>query len=458
MKTRICSIKLNFIFLTIWGVIMTFIIPTWQTPDEKSHLEMIGTAFQNDNLAEILYEDMEFNTDEMRFHYEVKMDKKQWKAAMTKAPSYDRNQCLPKGVTPAVIKHLPAAIGILLGIGFHLPTFWVMELAELFSLAFYLVVCYWAVKIMPVKKEVLLFLMAFPMVMQQVGSINYDAVVLPLSFFLIAYHVKLCCQEEKIQWKNLTLLVTIIMVIAYIKSPYLLFGILFLGLPFEKFDLKIGKRAIDGVWIHRYRNLLRILVIVAIVAGYFLVRHNFYVEIVTVMCQEWRRTFVLMKESLQNFWLYYLQSLVGCFGWIDSWVPNYFLVVTYVLMFALVLVSFLHKKGKLPRPRYVIYSLLAFCVLGYITTISMVYHTVNITLYGQEIYAGDYNWHTAIYQIPYIGGLQGRYYLPFLALPLLAIGKWKKEENSFAMNGVILAYTIFAAVISIMVLYGRYWT
>lgn len=457
MKTKICSIKSNFIVLALWGVIMTFMMPTWQTPDERAHLQVICDSFHNEDMAELIYSDMKLCCREVQFHSDVKINKKEWKEAITKKPSYARGECMPKGLSPKVITHLPAAVGLLIGLALHLPTFWVMELAELCALAFYLLVCYLAVLLMPVKKEVLLFLMAFPMTMQQAGSINYDSVLIPLSFLLIAYTVKLYYMEEDITWKHLLLWIGILLIITYIKLPYIVFGLLFFGLPFERFNLRVGKWTLDGDWIHKYRWVLRILIVMGVFGGYYLVRNNDYVVIVTVMCQEWRQTLHLMRESLATFHEYYATSLVGYFGWLDSQVPKFFEYITYGLMPILIAIPWINKKSEFPRAKQIIWMLITFALLGFFITISMVNHTITITMFGEERAFGGYDVRSALYVIPYIGGLQGRYYLPFLALPFIAVGKCQKEENSFAVNGVILAYTLLAAIITLSVLYGRYW-
>ena len=457
MKEKICSIKINFVILAIWGVVMSFIIPTWQTPDEQAHLKMIGTSLHNEQMADLIYSDMKLSRPKIQFHSEVKVNKEEWKEAITKKPSYNWKECMPKGISLSVITHLPATIGLLGGVALHLPTFWVMELAELFALAFYLLVCYLAIGLMPVKKEVLLLVMALPMTMQQASCINYDSVLMPLSFLLIAYTMHLYYTEDKITWKNLLIWAGILLLIAYVKLPYILFGVMFFGLPFDKFSVQFGKWTMDGEWIHKYCWLLRALIVVGICAGYYLVRNNDYVVLATVMCQEARQTLHLIENSILTFKDYYAISLVGCFGWIDSQIPRFLEILIYGLMPVLVLVAWLNKKSEFPRKRQIIYLILTFLLLGFFITISMVNHTITVLLFGEEQPFGSYDVRSAIYSIPYIGGLQGRYYIPFLPLPLLAIGKANREENSFAMNGVMIVYTLIAAVTTVFVLYGRYW-
>lgn len=458
MREKIKSLKLAFWILAVWGVGMTFLVPMWQTPDETFHLQLLGEGLKNPDMGELLYHDAKLHAGEIRYHNETKVDKKEWKDAMVKKPSYDWDEVAPKGVSPVIIKYFPASIGVLLGIGFHLPTFWIMELAEICSLCFYLLVCYQAVKIMPVKKEILFVIVALPMAVQQGSSINYDAVLLSLSFFLIAYHMKLCYQKEPITWRHLFILAAVLLVITYIKMPYAMFGLLFFGLPFDKFSLKLGKGTIDGAWIHKYRWPLRVLLLLGFAGAVFLLRNNVYMAIVIAMCQEWKRTLALMWASVKTFAEYYAVSLVGCFGYLDSQLPLVFVAMIYIFLAVLFINSWRNSKNQYPRKRMSICWLLTFLVLGFLITISMVNHTVTVILYGEERYIGAMDWRKVIYEIPYIGGLQGRYYLPFLALPFLALGKAGEQENSFAVSCAVTLYTVVAAVVTVVVLYGRYWT
>ena len=86
----------------------------------------------------------------------------------------------------------------------------------------------------------------------------------------------------------------------------------------------------------------------------------------------------------------------------------------------------------------------------------MVNHTIMVTLFGSEQSKELYNIREALYQIPYIGGLQGRYFLPFLPLLFLPLPTIKEVKKHVIMIGIIvgevciMGYTIF-------LLLNRYW-
>ena len=103
-------------------------------------------------------------------------------------------------INVAVIKHLPATIGIYIGIIFGLPAFWVLQLGELFALLFYSYICYKALQIMPIKKNMMAWFMIFPMALQQAASINYDAVLIPLCYLFISYMLYLKYEKTYIDY------------------------------------------------------------------------------------------------------------------------------------------------------------------------------------------------------------------------------------------------------------------
>ena len=76
-------------------------------------------------------------------------------------------------------------------------------------------------------------------------------------------------------------------------------------------------------------------------------------------------------------------------------------------------------------------------------------------LYGSEDMDGTYVVREALYQIPYIGGLQGRYYLPFLVLPFIALPEIKCRVKG--KTWVAALYIMIGIIVSAGVLYRRYW-
>ncbi len=458
------AIRVCMILMLVMGIIMSIMVPPWQTPDEDTHVLVIGYSLDNPSLFEVLNQDMNLESGRIRFQYEEKLNIEQWKEAVTKTPSYTRQEVLPNGMNLSVLKHLPATIGILLGTVLHLPTFWVLELGELFALLFYVAICWKAIGLMPVKKELLLMFMVFPMTMQQAASLSYDAVAIPLCFLYIAYLFWMRHTKENLGWKEVAVTLLLLLVIAYIKPPYVFLVFLVLLLPIDKIHLRIGRYEINGALIRRYRIPAVVALVLICALGIYLLRDNFWVRLEIGVIQEWKRTAYLFLATARTWWRYLIVSSVGQFGWLDSQLPFWFALLTYILVLFLAVwrreeASTYSLKGKTKW-----YIWIVFAILSVQTVLTMVNHTVTVTLYGRETTEIAYDIREALYSIPYIGGLQGRYFLPFLVLPFLAlpvIGRRKQsnmEQKTEGFNKLWLVgvYQIIAMVLTIRVLLLRY--
>lgn len=449
------AIQVFFLLMFVWGVVMSFMIPPWQTPDEYAHLNMIGYGFKNEHMAGNLIQDMDLDNGRLRFQYNEKINVDAWKAAMLKAPTYDRESCLPHGISLSVVKHLPASMGILLGILLGLPAFWVLELGELFSLIFSIVLCRLSVELMPKKKETLLLIMAFPMTIQQISSINYDSVLLPLCFLYISYLFYLRWEKERLGWKEAGITILLLLLITYIKLPYLFLGLLAFILPKEKIYLKVGRLVINKEVIKKWRVPAGVFLLLLSVGLMYLVRDNFWVRLVAGMALEWKRSLHLFAATAATWWKYLMVSSVGQFGWLEAALPFGFVIFSYFLLLTLAVWGEEGEAGFVLTKKTRIYLWIVFFVLSGFTVMSMVNHTITVMLYGAENAVTDYNVREALHQIPYIGGLQGRYFLPFLVLPFLALPGWKSQIKWKLWLAV--GYIPIAMGITSLVLYKRYW-
>lgn len=450
------ALRTGLLLLLIWGVLMSFLLPPWQTPDEYTHLRMIGRSLGNEKLAECMMNDIELGQKRMRGQYAQKVERGEWLEAMTKVPDYSREDCLPRALSVSVIKHLPAALGILAGVMFHLPSFWVLELGELCSLLFYLAVCGLALRLMPLKKEVLLLFMGFPMAMQQASSINYDAVMLPLCYLFLAYLFYLRCEKERLGWKEAAITLVLLAWIVYIKLPYLFMGLLVLILPIDKIHLKLPRGEIDGPLIRTWRIPVGITLLLLVGVGLYLARGNFWIQLVCVMAQEWKQSAFLIWATLVNFKKMLFASSVGGFGWLDSQLPLWFAALTYLYVLFLSVSGSKEETNTAIRKRTMLYLWLIAVVLSLFVMLSMVNHTIKVAMLGGEHVAVDYDIREMIYCLPYIGGLQGRYFLPFLPLIFLSFPqKIRLKENIRSWMAVF--YLAVLMIVSFFVLYQRYW-
>lgn len=448
--------KIGAIIILIIGIIMSILIPTWQTPDEPTHLAMIGESIKNDKFAKVLEEDLNVKAGRIEFHTDQKINKQEQKKAMLTKPSYKRGEVLPKGVTIGIVKHFPAVCGILLGILIGLPTYWVLQLGEMFSLLLYVGVCYGALKYMPLKKEIMYVIMISPIAIQQAGSIGYDCLVLSLSYFFISYTMYIKFGKETLELKDCLLLLIVLGIITYIKVPYIFLGILLVLIPIKKIKITIHKIVIDDEWIKRYGIYVIALIFLIGIIGVYHFRTNRWIQILYGMITERGRGIYLLNQTIKTWHEHLIVSSVGNFGWLDT--PILYGNAIAIYIYFIVLAFFNSDENSRIKMKYldgmVVYF--AFFVLCLMILLSMINHTIMVVLFGSEQSTEIYNIKEALYQIPYIGGLQGRYFLPFLPLLFIPLPTIKRIKQKYVMSIMLTGEFIIYGYVFFLIL-KRYW-
>lgn len=438
------------ILLILWGVVYSVLLPTWQVPDEYAHYKMIADAVDNPGLLEKLTDDVGIS-----LQYSTKVDYEALKNAMTKAPDYSRSEVMPDGISFSVIKHLPATVGMYIGILIGLPTFWVFQLCELFSLLFYAFICYKALCILPVNKEVMAMIMLLPIALQQGASVSYDSVLIPLCIYLISYFMYLKYTKNEIATLDVGIVLVLWALITYLKMPYTLLILLVFTLPLDKYDIKIYKLTINKSLIKKIWPILVILGVVGSAGVIYIMRNNFYMKIFIAAVLEWKRTLYLLQETLRTYSEFLMVSSVGYFGWFAVRIPVFVSLIAYILMIYKTRVNCdaIEKSSKI-KDYIVIWG--TFAALAVVTTLSMVNHTYTIFTYGYETTDVVYNAREALYKIPWIGGLQGRYYVPFLFLFFLPMGRVRRAKTKVSY-GITIAVSVALLLLGCKVLLDFYW-
>lgn len=449
---------------SVGGILFSFLIVPWQTPDEYAHLQMIGKDIGNTRLPELLMYDMSLDWERIRFNSTEKVDKSLIFEAMIKKPKYLIRDCVPTCISIKCIRHLPATAGILLGILLKLPTYWVLQLGELFSLTFYIFVCNKALILTPLKRETFEMVMLLPMCIHQASSISYDAVLLPLSFLLVAYilHLKFVCKEIRI--KDLLIPLFLSTIIAVIKLPYILLGGLIFLIPLEKVKIKIGNRNLfEKQLLPKIRFVIMLITVVGVFLTLTIMRNYEYIRILNATISEFRRTCYLFSNTYKTFNRHLIVSLVGNFGWLDTPIPLHYICIFVSTMIVLSLSAIEDTLGlKTGNVSYKINNLdkitliTLVLALTYIVTISMIRHTACVILYGNEKINVWIDYRKILYKIPYIGGLQGRYYIPMLIPFLITFPNiFIIERKTFKKLINIIDWSFIICICHVLLM--RYW-
>lgn len=436
-----------------FGMMFSFAVIPWQTPDETAHLQFIGQEIKNENLANVFMGQLDLDFSRIAHNTDQSVDRAKLKMAMFSSAQYDRKDVLLKGISIQAVRHLPAIVGIQLGCLFHLPVYWVLQLGEFTALLFYIFVGYWILKIVPYKKRLFELVMLIPMGLHQAASLNYDAVLLPMCYLFVAYILYLQ-NKERIQWKNILILVLILGVIFVTKIPYVVLGLLVLTLPFERMYLFWGNKRDCALNEKIVRPILVVMMVAGIGGFLLLYRESFYVRILMACITNPVQTMHLFKATLDTFLNHLVTSFVGTFGWLDTFLFNGipYMFVTFMLFVAMNLDDASRQtEGVIKRigkgTKVCLFS--SGIVIVLFVTMSMIAHTFLMIHFGCEDHSIPVDYQQAIYQIPYIGGLQGRYYLP-AALPILLClpQAIEMEEKKYKILLILVMAFLFIACVN----------
>jgi uncharacterized membrane protein len=141
------------------------------------------------------------------------------------------------GATP--LGYIPQAIGLKIGQTLHLSALADFYLARLLNLLASILLVYWAIRIIPFGKIVLLLIGLLPMTIQQFSSLSYDSLHIASTFLFIAYVLKLACEKDaRLSGRQIITLLVIALFGFNVKTGYFLLSFLVFILPVGKFKDK----------------------------------------------------------------------------------------------------------------------------------------------------------------------------------------------------------------------------
>ena len=452
----------NQVRFLVWGSCMglVFLIwfPVFQAPDEGAHLLMIEKELGSSNIGTELSSVLK-NLDIGRcINYEgeaIDIDKYLggiWIPSGEKiqlgVPSYQ------------IVRHLPQAIAIEIATLLDFPPFWIFILGRLGGLLFYLYVGCITIRIMPYAKEVLMVFMTSPMVMQQVTSLNYDCIVLSMSFLLLAFILYLKERNENWGWREALYLGLVLIPILMTKPNYSVIALLTILIPLEKWDFSIGNININRDTIRKHKPLVAILAVCATGIGLVLFSH---LEVGKLLFGSLRAPVAFgcaFINSLVEKGGFYFHSTTARFGWLDAVAPTYFCVLIAGLwMFMTVTKPYsknkqISHKLTLRRPFARITLLVAFFsgfVLCFIAMIPWTFTYLAVEMESTIDGIAD-----QIGLINSIEGVQGRYFLPLIPLFLLAVQSDVPvtRERYYSIRVICQTIILFG---SAAMLIKRYW-
>lgn len=329
------------------------------------------------------------------------------------------------------VQYIPQAIGIALGKLITNNTYLLTYLGRLFNMMFALVILYFAIKIIPFGKKLLLIPAMIPIAIEGFSSLSPDAMTISMSFLYIAYILNLAFgSKDKIMTKEKIIILCLSIIIALCKIVYIPLVLLILIIPKQKFKNESNKSKILNfiiiAGIAVIINLLWLTLSSKYLANFREGDSKIQVELAMHSpIQYIQEVLYTINLNGNNYFL----SLFGSdLGWGE--LVKLYSIIPYSMFAIYIMATILDNDIKAKLKKYQIFwiSITILAIIGLIFT----------SLYVQWTYVGNNS----------ILGVQGRYFLPILPLIMLLIASKIKIKSLYEEKNV----NKFVAI-SIMVLH-----
>ena len=331
--------------------------------------------------------------------------------------------------------YIPQSLAIMIGKVFGMSTAGLAYMARIFNFVLWMVLIYFAIKLIPKFKKIVLFIALLPITLQEATSLAPDALAIGLGIFMFSYVLYLVYGREKILGKKeLALLYIMAIVMGFCKIVYLPLVLLYLVIPQERFGSKKKK------WIH-----LAIIggVTAALNLAWLMVSSGFLVEfnpgvdskeqLVWILSHPFGYLKVIVRTIMTNAELWMSNMLGMHLGPFAFNLPS----VIFIISLAMFAVLFIQRDETLNIKKFDRWVFIAvFCIITLL---------IFTSLYIQ--------W-TAV-SAPIIDGVQGRYFLPILLLvPVMFCKKpTKRPRTTLVSEKMVLSYSVLVNIIALITIF-----
>lgn len=318
----------------------------------------------------------------------------------------------------------------------NMSIIWGIILGRIFNFIFFLILAYLAIKKIPFGKLVYAVYMLMPMNLQQVTSISADAFINSILFYYIAFSIYMIFKKEKLNKKEIISYIILTAIAGIVKMVYVLIaGVGFLIV--KRKDLKA-------------KNKVLIIALTILIGGAFTLGALFmsgrYTS-TTVATDKYAEEFNVdsgkqleqiienpehVIEALKTDWFngqkeYIFMAIGSQLGWLEMR-PSEIIILAYLILLIIAAVS--EKNSEQFDVKSKIWLILIS--IGIVLLVEYAMYTT-FTPVGAE----------------FIGGVQGRYYIPIYILLLLCLAK---KDNYFKIKNSEYKLLSIAGVLNICVL------
>lgn len=416
IKIKVSNMKIPKVFVitaTILGVIYLFLSPVFTGSDEHNHYyriyeitdgilvtptdKVVGSQMPK-SLSETFIEGSGNNTtikyENIREMLNIPLNrtnKVQYGNLWT--DSYNNTALY------SPVQYLPQVIGFSIGKLFDFGPYLIGMLGRVFNLIFYVILGYFALKLIPKAKMFYLLILLSPNMLQCATTLSADAFTNIIFLLLIALLFKICYFEDKIDKRKKILLFSLCILISLCKIVYLPIVFLILLINTDKFKKGNKEKIIFST----------ITIILSVIVGLIWMNCTNGVFEIAYDKTEFQKEFIfnnvinyviIFVRTFANYIIKYIECLfVGTTMYHSQLNMPAFISFFYVI---LVMIALLKDKvkNKFNIQARVIIGFVGIIIIGLISTAIYIQCTAQYYSIGNSI----------------IEGIQGRYFIPIIML------------------------------------------
>lgn len=441
----------------VFGLLFGITIPPFQVPDESVHFKRVYKLstfdiFQTETKNGMVGDYMPSNLDSTAQHVSYlsfkpynKITKKAILEEFKHKINYNHEEFIYNSASNyfyfSYIPQFPVMVVLRL---FDASIMTILYVGRFASLIFFLLFVYYAIKITPFGKYIMLVLALLPNTLQIAGSYSSDNCSNTLTFLAIAIALYLS-QNINIDFRQrkVWLYLIICAVIGVIKPIY--FPVAFLGLivPITNFNKKSNFWLFNaiaifvcllttGIWTYLISTLNKVPVEFAETGV------DAMVQIIKLITNP-LGVLLVAKKTFAYFWSFYWQGSVGILGYLDTMLKPWIYTTLYFLLFGVAILDRnLKEKINIFRSMYVTAIGLAIIFGAFL---------------GLYIYSPT--------NAEIVSGIQGRYFVPGLICLFVALSTYFKfnfEIFKYKISFFLVALIVFITLFSTQgILYARYY-
>lgn len=447
---KLFKIEILFAFFSVlFGLLILFVTPPFQTPDEVNHFlraysvsdgNIIDIKINND-AGNYLPADIDkfISSGSALFVPEpIKISKDDIKNSkainITETNKfYEYNNT----VLYSPIAYMPQAVGIKSAQIFTNLIYWIFTAGRIFNLLFYIILGYFAIKSIPFLKWTTVLIMLLPMNLSLAASLSPDAVLLSLCILYFSKILEYTFDKNyELNWQKISLLGALAILISLIKQSWL-FVLFVLIIPKNKWGKDYWTK-LSAILIPSF--LVTLIWTKFAASLYFPLNNSNPSEQTKYIISHTINYIIVLFKSLIYQSRCLFRECIGVLGWLNILFKPVFYIITPI--FGILNVIFCKNnfkdEFKLPKINNIVLISLILLIITYLCT--TIYVSYTPVAFGKII------------------GLQGRYFeillLPFAAF--IALNIKTQKINKFIVSANII-YLITFYIYIVLKLNRTFW-